>query len=110
MRNNKGQALIEFVLVLPILILTIISIIDFGNIILEKYSLENDIDNITELYKDGKSIDAYINSKELRIKYNTTDNFTNITISKNIRIISPILIPIFGANYEINTEKSVINE
>ena len=51
-----------------------------------------------------------INSKELRIKYNTTDNFTNITISKNIRIISPILIPIFGANYEINTEKSVINE
>ena len=37
MKNNKGQALVEFIIVLPILLLIIISIVDFGNIISKKY-------------------------------------------------------------------------
>jgi len=41
MKNNKGQALVEFIIILPIFLLLIISIIDFGNIISKKYSLEN---------------------------------------------------------------------
>ena len=110
MRNNKGQALIEFVLVLPILLLIIISIVDFGNIMLKKYSLENDLDNIETLYKNGSDVNSYLNSKKLTIKYTYEDNFTNITVYKKVRIISPVLIPIFGSNYEINAEKSVINE
>ena len=32
MKNSKGQALVEFIIVLPILLLIIMAIIDFGNI------------------------------------------------------------------------------
>lgn len=110
MRNSKGQALIEFILVLPVLLLVIISIIDFGNIILKKYSLENDLDNVSTLYKDGKDVNAYLNSHNITIKYTNDDEFTTITIYKNIKIISPVLVPIFGSTYEIHTEKSIINE
>lgn len=110
MRNNKGQALIEFVLILPVLLLVIISIIDFGNIILKKYSLENDIDNVSVLYKNGSDINAYLDSHNLTIEYLNNENFTNITIYKNIKIISPVLVPIFGSTYKIHTEKSIINE
>ncbi len=110
MRNNKGQALIEFILILPVLLLVIISIIDFGNIILKKYSLENDIDAVATLYKEGKNVDSYLSSKDLRVEYKHETDFTNITIYKNIKIISPVLVPIFGSNYEVHVEKSVINE
>lgn len=109
MKNNKGQALIEFALILPVLLLVIISIVDFGNIILKKYSLENDIDNISELYKNG-NVEPYLNNKNLTIKYDYADDFTTITIYKKIKIISPVLVPIFGSDYEIHVEKSIINE
>ena len=39
MKNNKGQALVEFIIILPIFLLLIISVIDFGNIISKKYFL-----------------------------------------------------------------------
>ena len=110
MRNNKGQALIEFILVLPVLLLLIISIIDFGNIILKKYELENDIDNVAELYKNGDGVEPYLNSKDLTIKYTNDTNFTTIVIYKKVNVISPVLVPILGSKYEIHTEKSVINE
>ena len=110
MRNNKGQALIEFILVLPVLLLVIISIVDFGNIILKKYELENDIDNVAELYKNSGNVELYLSNKNLTIKYTNSDNFTNITIYKKVNVVSPVLVPILGSKYEIHTEKSVINE
>ena len=39
MKNSKGQALVEFIIVLPILLLIIMAIIDFGHIFTKKYSL-----------------------------------------------------------------------
>ena len=110
MRNSKGQALIEFILVLPVLLLVIISIIDFGNIILKKYNLENDIDAVSTLYKNGKDVNVYLNSHDLTIEYAYDADFTTIKLNKSIKIISPVLVPIFGSNYTIHTEKSVVNE
>ena len=110
MRNNKGQALIEFILVLPVLLLVIISIIDFGNIILKKYSLENDVDVVSTLYNEGKDVNSYLNKNKLTVSYTNEDGFTNITVYKKVNVISPVLVPIFGSSYEIHAEKSVINE
>ena len=42
MKNKKGQALVEFVVIMPIFIMLLISIIDLGNIIYKKYHLEYD--------------------------------------------------------------------
>ena len=109
MKNNKGQALIEFIIILPIFLLLILSIVDFGNIITKKYSLENDIDVISDLYKESKyeDINKYIEDKNIEINYSTKDDFLIINIKKEINIISPMLNLVFGKSYEINTEKSM---
>ena len=46
--NKKGQALVEFILVLPILLLIVISMIDIGNIF-EKFDLNNDLETVATL-------------------------------------------------------------
>ena len=56
--KNRGQALVEFILIVPIFLLILLAIIDFGNIFKTKYDLQNDLDLIAELYKDEK-IDDY---------------------------------------------------
>ena len=48
--NKKGQALIEFVLILPVLLLIIIMMIDVGNIFIKKYELNKDLETISDLY------------------------------------------------------------
>jgi Flp pilus assembly protein TadG len=52
--NKRAQALIEFVLVLPILIMLLFSIIDFGTILIRKSELEN---KINEAYEAAKNMD-----------------------------------------------------
>ena len=46
MRNNRGQALVEFILILPVFLMIILCMIDFGKIFYEKYALQNDLDLI----------------------------------------------------------------
>ena len=38
--NKKGQALVEFILILPVLLLIAMAMIDIGNIFLKKYDLK----------------------------------------------------------------------
>ena len=65
MKNNKGQALVEFIIVLPILLLLIMAIIDLGNIFIKKYSIENDLDVVYDMYKvkDNNGINNYVKEK-----------------------------------------------
>jgi len=109
MKNNKGQALVEFVIILPIFLLLIISAIDFGNIISKKYSLENNADVISEMYKENKyeEINSYSKDKNIRVSYKNEGNLFTISLNKKIKIISPMLNLIFGKNYDINVEKSI---
>lgn len=112
MKNNKGQALVEFIIVLPIFLLLIISVIDFGNIISKKYSLENDLDTISDLYKSNEysKINTYIDNKNIDLNYSDEDEFTVINLSKEVKVTSPMLNLIFGKTYEINVSKSIYDE
>ena len=109
MKNNKGQALVEFVAILPILLLIIMAIIDFGNIFTKKYSLENDLDTISNMYKedDHTSINNYVKEKNISINYENEDKFIVINVSKTIKINTPILNNILGKNYKIETSKMI---
>ena len=59
--NNKGQALVEFILIFPIIVLILCIIIDFSNVFVSENKLENKfirIDLIELFYKNKK---FYIN-------------------------------------------------
>lgn len=112
MNNNKGQALVEFIIILPIFLLLLISIIDFGNIITKKYSLENDIDIVSKMYQDKKysQINDYLSSKDIKISYSKENDLTIINLDKELTIISPVLNLVIGKDYHITVEKSIYED
>ena len=89
MLNNKGQSLVLFVIVLPILILLLILVIDIGKIIVlkqelnniselvldygldnfERENIENELVNLIKLNKnDVDNINVYIEDDKIYVK------------------------------------------
>ena len=106
--NKKGQALVEFILILPVLLLIIIGIIDIGNIFLSKYDLNKDLENVISLYQNGekKELGVYLAKENLFLDENKKNRMITLTIKKNIEITAPGLSNILGKNYEITTSKT----
>ena len=54
--NKKGQALVEFILILPVFLLILFAIVDFGNLLVSKNQLENVSSDIARIIVSGNSI------------------------------------------------------
>ena len=70
MINKKGQALVEFILVLPVIILLIFVVFDIGHIILAKNHLENVMSDCMEMHSNGKDITEIRNHVNSDKEYN----------------------------------------
>jgi len=106
--NNKGQALVEFVLILPIFIFLILSVYDFGMIFNSKNSLENESSDIISLYKNGKTLD------EIKLLYpdnvvtiSNDIDYYKIKVEKTVSLITPGFNLIFGEPYLIDVERYI---
>ena len=93
--NNKGQSLVMFVVVLPILLLIMILVIDVGNVIMQKQELDNvnyitieyGLDNIGEVDHEKKLVEM-VNKNIDDISLVSVDankNQIKITIKKEIK-------------------------
>lgn len=102
MKKNSGQALIEFVIILPIILMILLYIIEFGRITLKKYELEKDLDLITTLVEENKQeeLNNYVTSKNITINKTQDNGFTTITIKKQIKSNMPLINNILGNNIE----------
>lgn len=107
--NKKGQALIEFVLILPVLLLIIMTMIDVGNIFIKKYELNKDLETISDLYQnnENKQLAAYIASEEIKFEEKPVGDMVKLTITKDINIAAPILSNVLGKEYKISLSKMV---
>lgn len=106
--KEKGQALIEFVLILPVVLLIFVSLIDIGNIFLAKYNLNSDLETIAEMYQNDKTKEAkaYAAKEDLSLEEKDTDDMITLKISKQIKISAPGLTKVLGKNYKINADKT----
>lgn len=109
--NNRGQALVEFVLILPVFILILFVIIDFGMIINNKSSLENQSIDIVGLVKNDTSIE------EIKELYNDVDlsvteedKYIRVVLSSSVDVITPGLNRILGDPYIVKVERIVYND
>lgn len=114
MLDKKGQALIEFVLVLPILIMLVFAMIDFGNMYMTKAELESKLNTAVELYKENPSqeyVYTQINAKEnKKLEVLSTDvnaNYIELVLKKEIDLITPGFNLIFGSPYKITVKRVV---
>lgn len=112
MKSNKGQALVEFVVIMPIFIMLLISIIDLGNIIYKKYHLENDLDYIVDLYRLNKTndINVYSNNKGFNTKFINNNDTVTIILEKDVNIQAPGLNLVLSNPYKIKVDRVIYSE
>jgi len=109
--NRKGQALIEFVLILPIFIFILFAVVDFGMILSKKSELENkSVDIITMLNNNEDINEIKKKFPELSITSKENEKYTTVYISQNLDIITPGLNLIFGDPYEVKVERTISND
>lgn len=106
--NRRGQALIEFVLILPISLMLLFAIIDFGLIFSEKCKLENESADIIEFIKNDTSINSI---EELypddEIALENKEGYVSIKIEKNVKIFNFGLERIITNPYKIKVERFI---
>lgn len=108
--NRKGQALVEFVLILPVFILILFSIVDFGMILNKKNELENISVDIVEMLKNDDNInDIKSLYPDVNIVINSDDKYTKIVISSDVDIMTPGLNRILGDPYNVTVERVSFN-
>lgn len=110
--NRKGQALIEFVLILPIMILLILGGIDLGRIIIRKSELENKVSDQITVWKQNKqsinSLEKSLTDKNTAVKIiqNETTSFLTVEVEEEIAWVTPIISNILDS-YTIKVKRVV---
>ena len=88
--NRRGQALVEFILILPIFIMLMFVIIDFGMVFNEKNKLENKSMEIIEFINQRKEIDEIKTMyPDYDISVNNKDDYIVVAISSKVNLITP---------------------
>lgn len=106
-RDRKGQALVEFVIILPILLLIVISMIDFGNLLYQKYQLEQDLEYISDLYIANDTNALEQEKQKLHVTTIEDGSFVTLQVQKEANLASPILRRVLGDHYQIETSRKL---
>jgi len=113
--KKKGQALVEFVIIMPIFIMLVLGIMDVGKIMYSKINLEEQVSDVITLYQNGKSKEEIME----KLKFSDDSIILNIKIEednidfeliKEIDIITPGLNLIFNNPYLLKVTRSTLND
>mgnify|MGYP004454286453 CR=1 FL=1 len=110
--NNKGQTLVMFVLLIPLLVLVLVLVCDIGNLVCTKIEVSNinklvidsGLDEIDNTYvKDKLSNLIVINDKEIKdYTIEINKNMIKVTLKKTAKSIFGRIIGLSG--YEVSSE------
>ncbi len=129
MKHEKGQAMVEFALVLPLLILLLCGIIDFGWLFMNQSLLDN-ASRETTRYMTMNYDDTLTNSANqtvaltemksvlgtsvlsgssltLTLSVNTTDNSITITASYPLQTLTPVMVFAVNGKVTIDSETTM---
>lgn len=109
--NKKGQALVEFVIILPIFLLLVLGVIDIGQILYNRTKLEGVITDVISMYEKGISIsDIKEEVEPLELKMEEDGDYLLFHLVKEVDIITPGLNFILDDPYQIEVSRSIYNE
>ena len=113
MNNKKAQALVEFVLVLPIIIMILLVIIDFASIFYNKNHLEGILNDIVSSYDVSLTkdkMDKIINNDNITYSISKEQDLVTIELIQNVSLLTPFSNLIFSDPFEIKTSRTLIYE
>lgn len=106
--NNKGQALVEFILILPVFIMILFVIIDFGMIFNKKSNLESISNDAISIYKENESLVEIQNLyKDIQIELVNVNDYTKLVFKDKVNIVTPGMNKVFGNPYVITVERII---
>lgn len=100
--NKKGQALVEFILVLPIFLMLLLAVFDYVRIMETKMSLEAKIEDVT--------LSSFSLEDDITLRENIDDGVKTYYLSKNVDISSPILSAIISDKYKVEVSRSIYDK
>jgi Flp pilus assembly protein TadG len=123
MRRKKGQALIEIALVLPILLVIICGIADFGRIFYSEIHLNmisQDAVRMAGLGSTDQAIVQFVNNNVLLGDKDTlqvtvipndltrkSGDFVTVKITYKVKYITPLMNKILPSPFAINTQSTI---
>ena len=111
--NKKGQALVEFVILVPVFIMILFALIDFGLILYNKCSLEsklNDTINMLENNENENTIIKFLNNNSSdKVKYKVTNNseYKMVEIYTSLNLVTPGLGKIIENPYKVKVSRII---
>lgn len=97
--NKKGQALIEFIIILPIFIMLMLAVFDYVRIYSEKSNLESVIEDVI--------LSNELNDDNITILKETDEEKTKYILNKSIDIYSPVISVIIGNKYVVSVSRVI---
>lgn len=107
MMNNKGQTLVMFVIILPILLIVLTLVVDLGLLYIEKRNISNNtidaleyyLDNLNDIDVETKTINLLNkNIEDIEINIDNKIDYVEISVKKEHKGIYSII----SNNQEIN--------
>ena len=92
--NKRGQALVEFVLLLPVIFLVAFTIFDVSSIFYNKNRLEgilNDVAVMVENKKTNEEIINVIDNKDITYNVSYEGNYATISLKQKVVLPVPAL-------------------
>ena len=113
--NKSGQALVEFIIILPIFLMLMLGLGDMGKIISANINLESKISEVVEMYKTGKTQEEIdkkleLNSEKIEFLVEKDGEYINFKLVKKIDIMTPGLNLVLGNPYSLETKRSIQND
>lgn len=113
--NKKGQALVEFIIILPVFVFMLLGMIDIGKIMFFNNQIERKMDDVISMYENKydyekieKSITKDLNNTSLKIKED--EKYIEFSLEKKVDIITPGLNLIFDNPYNIKVKRVIYND
>lgn len=114
-KNRAGQALVEFVIILPIFIFMILAVIDLGKILYFKNNLESKMDDVVTTYETLKSEEEIakrlqLGEDSISLEIKNDNEYIELKLTRSLDIITPGLNLIFGNPYLATTKRVIYYE
>lgn len=116
MKSNKGQALLEFILILPVFLMLFLGMIDFGRVLYESNKLENIMTDVVDMINAGHNesyIEANIKAyydKSVYLKIEPSGNNRVINLSTAVNIYTPGFDVVFSNPHKVTATRVIFNE
>lgn len=115
--NNKGQSLVLFIMIIPILLLIMVFVYDMGMLLYEKDNLSNTVNMAMDYALDNKEVSdeeikELINknmTKEVDIKIDRNDDNITIEVIEEVSFIFSNLFDFDFTKLDIKYEGKIID-